>query len=296
MAVSHARVSPEVELAWEGFGDRGAPILLIMGLGSQMLLWHEDFCAALAARGHRVVRFDNRDVGLSTRMSHLKPPSLRRILASGAAGPARFPTRAPYLLADMAEDARGLLDALGWDRAHVVGSSMGGMIAQELALRHPDRVASLTSIMSTPKPAIPSPRGLSVLVVPPKKGREIEHFVWAYTRIGGPHMRDDGDRLRDVARRSLERGASPSGFLRQLAAVVASGDRSDRLRASNVPSLVIHGAVDPLVHPSLGRRTAELLRARFVLHPDQGHDLARALWPRLIGDISDHVASVEGRR
>ena len=292
MAVERARVNDEVELAYERFGEDGEPILLIMGLGSQMLLWHERFCQGLADRGHQVVRYDNRDVGLSTRLDHLPTPSMRRLIASGALGTSRVPTGAPYLLADMADDAAGLMDALGWEHAHVVGTSMGGMIAQEVALRHGHRVRSLTTIMSAPRPAIPSTRGLKALITRPTPGREVEHFVWTFQTIGGPHMMNDTPRLREVGRQIHERGFAPRGFLRQLAAVIESGDRRERLADVDTPALVIHGEVDPLVNVRMGKElAAHLPNSRLVLHPDMGHDMAQALWPRLIADISAHVAA-----
>ena len=290
--VEKARISDEVELAYERFGDTGEPILLIMGLGSQMLLWHERFCEGLAARGHRVVRYDNRDVGLSSRLEHRKAPSLRRLIAAGLAGPDRVPTKAPYLLADMADDAVGLMDSLGWERAHVVGTSMGGMVAQEVALRHTERVVSLTSIMSTPRPVIPSLRGLRVLIQRPKPGKEVEHFVWVFQTIGGPHMEGDAERLREMGTQVVARGASPKGYLRQLGAVIASGDRTERLKQLDTPALVIHGTADPLVNVKMGHETARCLKnCRIVIHEDMGHHMPPPLWPRLIDDISAHVAS-----
>ena len=291
MAVEKARISDELELAYERFGDDGQPILLIMGLGSQMLLWHHRFCQGLADRGHQVVRYDNRDVGLSSRLDHLRAPSLRRLIASRVTR-RRVKTNAPYLLADMADDAAKLMDELGWNEAHIVGTSMGGMVAQEVALRHTDRVRSMTTIMSSARPAIPSPKGLRALVTRPKPGNEIDHFVWTFQTIGGPHMKNDEPRLREVGAQIHERGFSPRGFLRQLGAVIESGDRRERLKDLEVPALVIHGEVDPLVNVRMGRELAKYLRnSRLVTHPDMGHDMAQALWPRLIGDISDHVAA-----
>ena len=290
MAVEKAKIRDDLELAYERFGDSGEPILLIMGLGSQMLLWHERFCEGLAARGHRVVRYDNRDVGLSTRMEHLKAPSMRRLLASRVTRGA-VEARAPYLLADMADDAAKLMDALGWPEAHVVGTSMGGMVAQELALRHTDRLRSVTILMSSARPAIPSPKGLQALIRKPTPGNEVEHFVWTFQTIGGPHMQNDAPRLREVGRRIHERGFSPRGFLRQLGAVIQSGDRRERLKHLDTPALVIHGEQDPLVNVRMGKELARYMKnSKLVLHPDMGHDMAQALWPRLIRDITAHVA------
>ena len=289
MAVERAQIADDVEIAFERFGDEGEPVLLIMGLGSQMLLWHERFCQGLAERGHRVVRYDNRDVGLSSRMDHLRAPSLRRLVAARVAG---VSANAPYLLADMADDAIRLMDALDWPAAHVVGTSMGGMIAQEVALRHTPRVRSLTAIMTSARPAIPSPKGLRAILRRPAPGDEIEHFVRTFQTIGGPHMLNDAERLRDVGRQVHERGFSPRGFRRHLGAVIASGDRRTRLRDLEVPTLVIHGAQDPLVNVKMGRELARYMKnSTLVVHPDMGHDMAQALWPRLIRDISGHVAA-----
>lgn len=294
MAVEKAQIRDDLELAYERFGDDGEPILLIMGLGSQMLLWHERFCQGLADRGHRVVRYDNRDVGLSSRLDHLGAPSLRRLVASRLSG-RRIDTKAPYLLADMADDAARLMDTLGWPEAHIVGTSMGGMVAQEIALRHTDRVRSLTAIMTSARPAIPSTRGIRALLVRPKPGDEVEHFVRTFQTIGGPHMQNDAPRLREVGRQVHERGFSPRGFRRQLGAVIASGDRRERLKDLDVPALVIHGEQDPLVNVRMGKELARHMKnSKLVLHPDMGHDMAQALWPRLIRDISAHVAENSG--
>jgi pimeloyl-ACP methyl ester carboxylesterase len=279
-----------VEICYETFGDPSdPPMLLVMGLATQMLGWHEDFCAELAERGFHVIRFDNRDIGRSTRFDHVSPPTLAQILR-------RDRRAAGYTLDDMALDAVGLLDHLGIDRAHVVGASMGGMIAQTLAIRHPERVLSLVSIMSNTGSRLngqPSPRIYPIFLRPSPRDRSayIEQVVELFDRIGSPGFERDLDHLREMLGRSFDRGHDPASSGRQLAAVLAAGDRTRDLRRIEAPTLVIHGTADKLVSPSGGRATAKAIPgARLLLIEGMGHDLPRGAWPRIIDAIADNAA------
>jgi pimeloyl-ACP methyl ester carboxylesterase len=271
-----------VELCYETFGDAGGrPLLLVMGLGAPMIWWDEEFCENLATQGFRVIRFDNRDAGRSSRMHG------RANLAQ-----AYLLRRAPYSLADMAADAAGLLDVLGIPAAHVVGASMGGMIAQTLAIRNPARVLSLTSIMSSTGGRLvgrPSGRAMSMLLGAPPRDRAayVEMLVRTFRLIGSPGYPFDEARMRDRAERTFDRGVDPGSTARQLAAVMAERDRGPRLRRVRVPALVVHGARDPLVHVSGGRATARAIPgADLDIVPGMGHDLPRAVWPRVIRGIT----------
>ena len=286
-----------IRIAYEEFGDPGAtPMLLVMGLGAQMILWREDFCETLAGRGYRVIRFDNRDVGESTWMDDLGMPDVLAVLGAVAA---REPVAAPYLLRDMAADAAGLLAALAIERAHVVGASMGGMIAQTLAIEHPERVRSLTSIMSsTGNPDLPPPRpdAMGVLLTPPPPDREgaIERGVMVFRTIGSPGFPFDEAEIRSLAERSYDRGINPVGVARQLVAILASGSRVDALRALRVPALVVHGVDDPLVPFAAGQDTAHAIPdAALLAIEGMGHDMPRPLWPRLIDAICDVAARAD---
>ncbi|MET8469938.1 alpha/beta hydrolase [Streptomyces sp. NPDC006422] len=287
-------VSPEVSLAYDTFGDPADPaVLLVMGFGAQLIAWDEDFCAALAARGRHVIRFDNRDSGLSTKFD-AHPVDMPRFIAAVTAGdiPSAV-AMVPYRLQDMADDAFGLLTALGIERAHVVGASMGGMIAQTMAISRPDRVRTLTSMMSTtgePEYGRSSPEAQAALFAPKPSDREgyvaaaDRSLLWASKRYG------DAAELRDLAGRSYDRAYHPEGVGRQLGAMVLSGSRADALRELKVPTLVIHGLDDTLIDPSGGRRTAELIPdAELLLLPDMGHDRPRALWPRLLDALETHT-------
>ena len=284
MTTATTPVSTGIEIAYETFGeDRSRPLLLVMGLGTQMLAWHEDFCRALVDRGFFVVRFDNRDVGLSTHLRDAPPPNVMAALGGDTSS-------ASYTLDDMADDAVGLLDALGLSSAHVVGASLGGMIAQTIAARHPDRVRSLTSIMSTPSPAIGSPtqQALGVLLAPPATSRDeaVQRSVTAYRVIGSPDYPLDEEWLRGVSGESYDRGYDPLGVARQLLAIHASGDRTPALRGLDVPTLVVHGDADPLVQVEGGRATAEAVPdAELLVLPGMGHNLPRELWPTITGAI-----------
>jgi pimeloyl-ACP methyl ester carboxylesterase len=284
-----------LRIAYEEFGDRRAtPMLLIMGLGAQMILWRDDFCTTLAERGFRVIRFDNRDAGQSTWFEAAGMPNIMEIAAAVAT---QQPIAAPYLLRDMAEDAAGVLDALDIGRAHVVGASMGGMIAQSLAIAHPARVRSLTSIMSTTgNPSLPPPRAeaLGVLLAPPPTTREeaIERGVLVFRTIGSPGFPFDEPEIRSLATLSYERGFNPAGTARQLVAILASGSRVEALHQVAVPTLVVHGREDPLVAFAAGEDTAAAIPGAELMAIDgMGHDMPRPIWPRLI----EGIVAVAGR-
>jgi pimeloyl-ACP methyl ester carboxylesterase len=282
--VQRARVG-EIELAYETFGDRAdPPLLLVMGLATQMIGWPDEFCAALAARGLFVVRFDNRDIGLSTHLDDRGAPDMGALLGGDR-------SQVRYALADLAEDTVGLLDELGIDSAHVVGASMGGMIAQLVAIRHPQRVRSLTSIMSTTgDPAVggPSEAAMGVLFAPPATDREnaIQRAVDTYRVIGSPGFEFDEQALRERAGLSYDRRYNPPGVARQLAAILTTPDRTADLGSVGVPTLVVHGAQDSLVNVSGGRATAGAIPgAELLVVEGMGHDLPRAVWPQLIDRI-----------
>ncbi len=279
-----------IRIAYEEFGDRAAaPVLLIMGLGAQMVLWREDFCRLLAARGHRVIRFDNRDVGESSWLDSLGVPD---VMGAFAAAATQQPFAAPYLLRDMAADAAGLLDGLAIEAAHVVGTSMGGMIAQTMAIEAPARVRTLTSIMSTTgAPGLPTPRPevAAVLITPPPPTRAeaIEHGVTVYRTIGSPGFPFDEAEVRHLATVMYDRGFHPLGVARQLVAVLASGDRTAALAGLRLPTLVVHGTDDPLVPFPAGQATAAAIPgAELLAIEGMGHDMPRPIWPRLVDAIS----------
>jgi pimeloyl-ACP methyl ester carboxylesterase len=280
----------DLELCFERFGDPGDPaMLLVMGLGTQMLGWPDEFCSDLAQRGYHVIRFDNRDIGRSTKLSHLRPPTLGQLLR-------RDRRAAGYTLADMADDAVGLLDHLGIERAHVTGASMGGMIAQTIAIRHPDRVLSLASIMSSTGGRLTGRPALRVLPIFLKRaplGREayIEHITRLLRTIGSPGFERDEEEMREMLGRAYDRGIDPAGSGRQLAAILADADRAPRLRRLDLPAVVIHGTADRLVHPSGGRATARAIPgAKLVMIHGMGHDLPRGAWPRIIDAIAENAA------
>ena len=288
-----------IDLCYEIFGAADAePMLLIMGLGAQMILWDDDFCRQLAARGFRVIRFDNRDIGKSGKLTggkRLGPLELLKL---------RFlniPVAAPYRLHDMALDVIGLLDALGIKSAHLVGASMGGMIAQEVAISFPQRVRSLTSIMSTtgnPKLPPPTREAAAVLMAPPPKTREeyLERFAqtWKILRAGSFPQDEALDRSR--AERTFERGLNPAGVARQLRAILASGSRKQRLASVKTPTLVIHGTVDPLVPPEGGKDTAASIPgAKLLMIEGMGHALPIPTWPEIIGAIDKHAHAASAK-
>jgi pimeloyl-ACP methyl ester carboxylesterase len=283
----------QVRLCYETFGDPEAPpLLLVMGLASQMLVWEEDFCELLAGRGFWVIRYDNRDVGRSTILREAPVPKRWQLAL-------RDPKGAPYSLDQMADDAAGLLDHLQVPAAHVVGASMGGMVAQALTIRHPDRVLSLVSIMSTTGARrVGRPRPQLALRMLRRVGRDRDGYIrdhlQTYREIGSPAYSFDEVARRELAGRMFDRGIHPAGSARQMAAIVTAADRTDQLRQVNVPTTVIHGAADPLVNVSGGRATAEAIPdARLVILPGMGHDLPRDLWPQIADTI---VANTERSR
>jgi pimeloyl-ACP methyl ester carboxylesterase len=282
-----------IDIAYERFGDRDAPpVLMVMGLATQMLGWHEQFCAALVARGLHVIRFDNRDVGLSTHMHDARAPDVMAALAGDSSS-------ASYTLSDMAGDSIGLLDALELDTAHIVGASMGGMIAQTIAIEHPNRVRSLTSIMSTtgdPTVGQATQAALGALLAAPATSRQeaVERTVSIFRVIGSPGFELDEADLRERAALSYDRADDPLGVARQLLAIIASGDRTASLRTVDEPTLVLHGADDPLVDVSGGRATAEAIPgAELVIFDGMGHDLPRPLWPEITARIGGVVQRAE---
>lgn len=284
--VQPARVHANgIEIAYETFGDpAGSPVVMIMGLGTQMIAWPDEVCADLAGRGHYVVRFDNRDVGLSTHLPELGVPSLRNIV---------LPSAPAYSIDDMADDTAGLLDALDLRSAHIVGASMGGFIAQALAIRRPDQVRSLTLIMTSTGSKLvgnPKPRTIPKLLRRPRvRTREeaIASVIETFSVIGSPGYPLDVDYLRGLAEESFDRSADSQGYLRQLAAIRAQPNRTRKLRRLRTPTLVMHGLHDPLVGVSGGLALARVIPgAQFTGFAGMGHDLPRALWPRYAEEIA----------
>ena len=283
----------DVELCYETFGRPEDPaVLLVMGLGTQMLGWHEDFCERLAGRGFHVIRYDNRDVGRSTHHHDVPPPSIRELLL-------RRPRRLAYRLEDLADDGIGLLDVLGIPAAHVVGASMGGMIAQLMAARHADKVLSLTSIMSTTGNRWKGQPALRVYPVflgrPPRtKDEAVERVLRLFRLVGSPGFDRDEDDLRARTALSYDRSADPAGYARQLGAIVVAADRSPDLRRITAPTLVIHGTKDKLVSVSGGRATARAIgHAKLLLIEGMGHDLPRGAWDKIVGAIAENAARAE---
>ena len=288
-----------IEICYEIFGDPGAePMLLIMGLGAQMVLWDDDFCRQLAARGFRVIRFDNRDIGQSSKLTggkRLTPLELLKLRFL------KIPVEAPYKLYDMAQDVIGLMDALKIKSAHLAGASMGGMIAQEIAIVFPERVRSLISIMSTtgnPKVPPPTREAATLLMAPPPATREeyLARFAqtWKMLRVGSFPEDEALDRSR--AERCFERGLNPAGVGRQLRAILASGSRKQRLASVKAPTLVIHGTVDPLVRPEGGRDTAASIPgAELLMIEGMGHALPIPMWPQVIDAIDRHAHAASAK-
>jgi len=281
-----------IELVYDTFGDSShPPLLLIMGLGGQMISWEDDLCAQLAARGYWVIRFDNRDVGLSTKFDQADTPNLFALMQSFVQ---KDPIHAPYTLRDMAKDAVGLLEALGIQAAHVVGVSMGGMIAQMLAIYHPGHVSSLTSIMSTtghPDLPLPKPEAIALLTRPTPTDRDgyIEVSLRDMRFLNGDLPLDE-QRAREHAAKDYDRGLCPAGFNRQLAAILASGSRREALHSVRIPTLVIHGKVDPLVPVEGGIDTAQSIPgAKLLIIEGMGHSLPPVIWPNVIEAIAEHA-------
>lgn len=279
-----------LELEYDTFGDPAdPPLVLVMGLGAQMITWESAFCELLAGRGFFVVRYDNRDVGLSTYFDDAPTPDLAALAAGDLA-------TAAYTLSDLANDAVGLFDALGIAKAHVVGASMGGMIVQQLAIDHPDRLLSLTSIMSTtgdPTVGQAEPFALAILTrtPAPNRAKAIEDSIDAYRSLGSPGHPDDEAFLLAKATAHYDRARNPAGTWRHAAAVIASGDRTARLPEVHVPTMVIHGDADPLINVSGGKATAAAIPgAELLIVPGMGHNLPRPVWPDVV-DAIVHVTS-----
>jgi pimeloyl-ACP methyl ester carboxylesterase len=287
-------LSNGITLCYETFGEPSDPTaLLIMGLGTQMVAWHEDFCRQLAAAGFHVVRFDNRDIGHSTHLQGAPPTSRQLLMRSKRA--------ARYRLSDMADDAARLLVELDLAPAHVIGASMGGMIAQTLAAQHPGRVLSLTSIMSNTGALSNGQPALKLypffLRRPTAADRDayVSHFERLFAAIGSRGLPREPEEIRELATLSYERDHDPAGPGRQLAAIIASGDRTAELREIETPTLVLHGTADPLVRPSGGRATARAIKgAQLKTIRGMGHDLPRAAWPQIIEAIVANAARAGG--
>jgi pimeloyl-ACP methyl ester carboxylesterase len=279
-----------IELAYQEIGDPdGEPLLLIMGLAMQMLGWHEGFCELLADRGFRVIRFDNRDIGHSTMLDHLGVAS-RFDIFSGRR------STAPYMLADMAEDTFGLLDHLEIESAHVVGASMGGMIAQTMAIQRPDRVRSLVSMLSTTGnrwlgvPALKA-WGLLFAAHPRVEADYVDRGIKTFRIIGSPRYPMDREFIAERACAMYARSHNPAGILRQTHAISASGDRTPALRRLDLPATVLHGSADPLMRPAGARATAKAIPgARLRMFEGMGHDLPRELWPDFVEEIAATAA------
>lgn len=300
MSLNIARTEPAVarangiELTYDTFGEATAPpLVLIMGLASQMIAWDDAFCTALAARGFRVIRFDNRDVGLSTKLDNLGVPNLPLLMLAHVAG---RPIQAPYTLSDMARDVVGLFDALRIDAAHVVGASMGGAIAQTLAIEHPQRLRSLCSIMATSgDPSLPPPRpeALQLLMTPTPTDQAgyYRRYVQIMRVLRGPGFPLDEARDLERAAQNFARGLYPPGVARQMVAILASGSRKAALAKVRMPTLVIHGDADPLVPVECGIDVADTVPGaqRLIIH-GMGHALPITMWPRIVEAIATHAA------
>jgi pimeloyl-ACP methyl ester carboxylesterase len=275
-----------LELCYEVHGDPAdAPMLLVHGHGAQLIAWHVDLVDQLVALGFYVVTFDNRDAGLSTHLEHLPVPDALAVVTSADA--------APYTIGDMADDAAGLLGVLGIESAHVLGVSMGGMIAQALAIAHPRRVRSLTSVMSSPDPVrvgTPTPEVLELMMQPGATTRDgvIEQSLRSWRITGSLELGLDEAWMADIAGRQYDRAFYPDGVARQFAAIVGSPDRRPGLAGVTVPTLVVHGAIDPIVTLEGGAATADAVPgATLVVIDKMGHDLPKAVWPQFLDAVHD---------
>lgn len=290
--MTKARISASIELEYETFGDPKNPaLLLVMGYTAQMVAWDKEFCEMFAAKNLFVIRFDNRDCGLSTKFDNVKVDTNAVITAALMQEP--MPP-VPYTLSDMAGDAVGLLDHLKIDRAHVLGASMGGMIAQVMTIEHATRVRTLTSVMSMsgePEYGQSAPEAMNALLsVPPSDRAAYIAHAPIYQAFHSKKYRSD-ENSKQAAARDFDRMYYPQGAQRQLAAIYSSGNRTEQLRAVKTPTLVVHGKDDTLITSSGGERTAELIpNARFVLVEDMGHDLPKPLWSDFVNLVADFVA------
>jgi pimeloyl-ACP methyl ester carboxylesterase len=295
MSEQFCDVGRGITLCYETYGDPAdPPMVLVMGLATQMIAWHEEFCEQLADRGFYVVRFDNRDIGRSTHLD-FRPPTMGQMLR-------RRVSPEQYTLSDMAEDTARLMSELGIIPAHVIGVSMGGMIAQVLAAERPEAVRSLTSIMSTTGSRRHGQPALSVykyLLRPPPRDREgyIERSAEVFGLVGSTGFPRDESYIRERAGLSYDRGYDIRAGGRQLGAIIASADRTKQLRTIKAPTLVIHGTVDKMIRPSGGRATAKAIPgARLVEIEGMGHDLPRGVWPRILDAVSEHARAASGRQ
>ena len=283
-----------IQIEYETFGDEsGRPLLLIIGLGGQLIWWDDDLCRELARGGHYVIRFDNRDTGLSTKLDEAAVPDLAETFGKVMQGEK---ISAPYTLDEMADDAVGLLDALEIQKAHICGMSMGGMIAQTIAIRHPSRILSLISIYSsTGNPELPQskPDAIALLISPAPEEREayIKHMVAAFKTFTGSGFPVDEEWTRNIMARSYDRSFYPRGMARQFVAILAHGNRKPVLPSVKVPTLVIHGTEDPLMPVECGKDTANAIPgAQLMLIEGMGHDLPRGgAWPRIVDAIAAHT-------
>ena len=289
-------VDAPVELAYDIFGDRGMPLVLVMGIGAQRVFWSEVLIEQFVAAGFQVVRFDHRDIGQSTRLDMATPrpwPMLARTMVG-------LPVAAPYSLSDMANDVVGLLDHLGWKSAHLVGTSLGGMVVQHTALEHPERVRSITTIMTTPggRRYMPKPKAFRALFAkPPQTASEAGvHVAKMFGIIGSTAWPTDVARLTRVGAIAFERGMNPRGFLRQFAGVLMSGDRREKLKTVTTPTLVIHGSSDPMFPLAAGRKIATSVQhGTWLPIQGMGHDLPTEMWPTFVRAIAKHAKSAESR-
>jgi pimeloyl-ACP methyl ester carboxylesterase len=288
-------VANDIRLAYDTFGNPSdPPILLVMGLGMQMLAWDELFCEHLAIKGYWVIRFDNRDIGRSSKLDAAATPGIWQMISAGLF---HGPFSAPYRLKDMASDTVGLMDALDIRAAHVVGASMGGMIAQEIAIHQPKRLLTMTSIMSTTGDTRLPNASLKMRLrllkrSPVEKYAYEKHIVSLFKLLNGSYYPFDEARYRRLAADVFKRGIHPKGIARQLAAVIASGSRKEKLGTVETPALVIHGDADPLIPVAHGQATADAIpEAKLHIVPGMGHTMPEAAWPEIIDTIVRHAAN-----
>lgn len=286
-------IANDIRIEYDTFGHPSSPaLLMIMGLGTQMIGWEDTFCEMLANAGHYVIRFDNRDVGLSAKFEHSGIPDVMKAMTAAMEGQSIV---SPYSLDDMADDAVGLLDALDIEKAHICGASMGGMIAQTVAFRHPDRVLSLISIMSTTgdlmlPPAEPDAMTAITTPAPTERAAYVDNAVHVWKVIGSPGFPFDEQRIRENAARAYDRGFYPQGYARQMVAIMAHGNRTERLKGVRAPTLVIHGSADPLVPVEGGKATADAIDgAELLIIDGMGHDFPEGAWPQLVDAIAAHT-------
>jgi len=288
-----------IRIEYETFGDPSSPpILLIIGLGGQLIYWDEEFCKQIAEAGLYVIRFDNRDAGLSTKFDAAGVPDIMDVVGKLMS---RQKVTPPYTIEDMAADAVGLLDALSIDKAHICGMSMGGMIAQSLAIKYPGRVLSLTSIYSTtgnPHLPQPKPEVMGLLLTPPPQEREpfIQFYLNVFRALTGPRFGFDEEWVRQIMGRAYDRCFCPQGTGRQLVAILTQGNRQPALKSLRVPTLVIHGDADPLVSVEAGKDTAEAVPgAELKIIQGMGHDLPHGeAWTQIVKDIIAHTKKACG--